>query len=43
MAAADTRDGGRVDGSQMVATRGVVLSGAAVASAADGVRNGTAQ
>ncbi len=38
MAALYARDGGRIDRSRLVAQRGVALSGAAVATAADGLR-----
>ena len=41
VAALFASDGGRIDRSCLVAQRGVVLSGAAVAPATDGLSNGT--
>ena len=40
MATPDTRNGSGFDGPRVVATRGLALSGAAVASAADGLKPG---
>ena len=41
MAAVYTGDGGGLDGSRMVVERSVALPGAAVATASDGLRDGT--